>query len=46
MTQKKCVKYFGAHYCPYSNETSRTYHLINNLFKRKYPEVNGRSILG
>jgi hypothetical protein len=39
MTQKKCVKYFGAHYCPYSNETSRTYYLINNLFKRKYPEV-------
>ena len=39
MSEKKCIKYFAAHYCPHSNESSRTYHLINNLFKRKYPEV-------
>ena len=39
MSEKKCIKYFAAHYCPHSNEKSRTYHLINNLFKRKYPEV-------
>lgn len=39
MSENKCIKYFAAHYCPYSNETSRTYHLINNLFKRKYTDV-------
>ena len=37
---EKSIKYFGAHYCPYSNESSRAYNLIYNLFREKYPEVN------
>jgi hypothetical protein len=37
---KKSIKYFCAHYCPFSNETSRAYDLINNKFKKKYPDVD------
>ena len=37
---KKSIKYFCAHYCPFSNETSNAYNLINNKFKEKYPDVN------
>jgi hypothetical protein len=40
MSEKKSIKYFGAHYCPHSNKNSRTYNLINSLFKNKYPEVD------
>ena len=39
MSEKKCIKYFAAHYCPHSNEHSRAYHLINTLFKNYYPDV-------
>lgn len=37
---EKCIKYFCAHYCPYSNKTSKAYDLINNKFKEKYPDVD------
>ena len=40
MSEKKCIKYFGAHYCPHSNKDSRPYNLINSLFKNKYPEID------
>jgi hypothetical protein len=36
----KVLKYFGAHYCPYSNEKSEAYNLIVNQFRRQYPTVN------
>ena len=38
--QNKTLKYFGAHYCPYSNEKSEAYNLIVNQFRRQYPTVN------
>ena len=38
--QKKVLKYFGAHYCPYSNEKSEAYNLIVNQFRRQYPNLN------
>ena len=37
---KKVLKYFGAHYCPYSNEKSEAYNLIVNQFRRQYPNLN------
>lgn len=40
MSEQKSIKYFCAHYCPFSNETSKSYNLINILFKEKYPDVN------
>lgn len=40
MSEQKSIKYFGAQYCPYSNESSEAYNLINVLFKEKYPDVN------
>lgn len=39
MSEKKVIKYFGAHYCPFSNSLSRAYNLINNLIANKYPDV-------
>lgn len=36
----KVLKYFGAHYCPYSNEKSEAYNLIVNQFRRQYPNLN------
>lgn len=40
MSEQKSIKYFGAHYCPFSNESSEAYNLINVLFKERYPDVN------
>ena len=37
---KKVLKYFGAHYCPYSNEKSDAYNLIVNQFRRQYPNLH------
>jgi hypothetical protein len=39
MSEKKVIKYFGAHYCPFSNSRSRAYNLINNLITNKYPDI-------
>lgn len=36
----KTLKYYGGSYCPHSNENSRTYKLINEEFRNKYPDVN------
>ena len=33
------LHYFGANYCPYSNESSMLYNLINNNFREKYDNV-------
>lgn len=33
------LHYFGANYCPYSNESSMLYNLINNNFTEKYGNV-------
>ena len=30
----KTLKYFGAHYCPYSHEQSNIYNLINHVFAK------------
>lgn len=34
----KILKYYGAHYCPYSNKDSITYTIIKE-FEQKYPDV-------
>lgn len=39
MSDKKVIKYFGAHYCPHSNKNSAVYRMINEDFKEKYPDV-------
>jgi thioredoxin-related protein len=36
---RKVLKYFGAHYCPYSNKKSESYNIIVNQFGRQYPNV-------
>lgn len=36
---KKVLKYFGRKFCPYSNECSVMYKMINEDFRNKYPKV-------
>ena len=39
MSDKKVIKYFGAHYCPHSNKNSAVYGLINESFRERFPDV-------
>ena len=38
-SRNKVLKYFGAHFCPYSNKNSKAYKFINSTFRKKYPNV-------